>query len=58
MEDEYAIYNSLAQLMLCTQGIWGIGTPDQAPVAGVKQNQNVVVGRNQEGRGMHAAWCR
>ena len=49
-------YSSLAELMLCIQGIWGIGTPDHAPLAGVKENQNVIVGRNQEGR-VHAARC-
>lgn len=48
-------YSSLPQLMLCTQGICGVGTPDHVPVAGDKENQNDIVGRNQEGRGMHAS---
>lgn len=47
-------YSSLAQLMVCTQGIWGIETVDHALVAGVKEKQNVIDGRNEESRGI---WC-
>lgn len=32
-------YSSLALLILCTQGVWGIGALDSAPIVTVKENQ-------------------